>query len=274
MGLAPGLTAAVWAREPALVLTAFGTSTAAADTYRHLEDQVKTRFPGHQIRWAFTSEKVRRKVAREQGQELPDLPQTLKALQAAGFNRVVVQSLHVVPGAEWQEVKQQSRQVPGLKVALGQPLLSNEADAARVLAALGQDFPPDLKTTAVVLVGHGSPDSQGEQAYLSFGQLLRSRYPGQNVYLGLVSGQPGRDETLAAVARGGATAVKLVPFLLVAGEHVNTDILGDGPESWQSRLRVQGISRVAGRRQGLGYNDDIVNIYLDHLQEALHSLQN
>ena len=73
-GAAISLAGQVYAREPALVLTAFGTSTAAADTYRHLEDQVKARFPGHQIRWAFTSEKVRRKVAREQGQELTDLP--------------------------------------------------------------------------------------------------------------------------------------------------------------------------------------------------------
>jgi cobalamin biosynthesis Co2+ chelatase CbiK len=76
-----------------------------------------------------------------------------------------------------------------------------------------------------------------------------------------------RDEVLAAVKRGGASSVRLVPFLLVAGEHVNTDILGDGPESWKSRLLAQGTSRVEGWRQGLGYNDDIINIYLDHLQE-------
>ena len=211
-------------------------------------------------------------MAQEQGKELKNLPQTLKELKAAGFTRVAVQSLHVVPGAEWQEVVVESRRVLGMKVVLGKPLLSGEADAARALAALGKDFPPDLQKTAVVLVGHGSPDSKGEQAYLAFEKLLRSRYPGQNVYLGLVSGQPGRDEVLAQVKRGGATSVLLVPFLLVAGEHVNTDILGDGPESWKSRLLAQGRYRVEGRRQGLGYNDDIIKIYLEHLQEALGTL--
>ncbi len=158
LGLAPDSPASAGAGEPALVLTAFGTSTAAFDTYRHIEEQVKERFPGHEIRWAFTSGKVRRKVAQEQGKELKNLPQTLKELKAAGFTRVAVQSLHVVPGEEWQEVVAQSRQVPGLKVALGKPLLSDEADAARTLAALGKIFPPDLKKTAVVLVGHGSPE--------------------------------------------------------------------------------------------------------------------
>lgn len=268
-----GLTAEAWAKEPAIVLTAFGTTTAASDTYRHIEGRVKERFPSYEIRWAFTSHKVRRKLAREQGKDLKDLPQVLKEVQAAGFDRVVVQSLHLVPGEEWQEVLRESRQIPGLKVALGQPLLSGATDESLVLAAVSRTFPADLQKTAVVLVGHGSPNPRGEQTYLAFEKLLRLRYPGRNVYLGMVSGQPERDAALAAIKRGGASEVLLVPFLLVAGEHVNTDILGDGPDSWKSRLRAQGISRVESRRQGLGYNADIINLYLDHLQTALRTLQ-
>ena len=267
-----GLQAAAWAKEPAIVLTAFGTTTAAADTYRYIEGKVKERFPGYEIRWAFTSQKVRRKVAREQGQDIKDLPQILKELQSAGFSRVVVQSLHVVPGKEWQEVLRESRQVPGLKVAVGKPLLSDATAESLVLAALSRTFPADLKKTAVVLVGHGTPNPQAEQTYLDFDKLLRARYPDQPVYLGLVSGKPGRDETLAAIQQGGATSVRLVPFLLVAGEHVNTDILGSGPESWKSLFLAQGISRVEGVRRGLGYNDDIINLYLDHLQAAMRGL--
>jgi sirohydrochlorin cobaltochelatase len=272
LGLTPDSLVIAGAGEPVLVLTAFGTTTAAFDTYRHIEVKVKERFPGHEIRWAFTSGKVRRKVAQEQGKELKNLPQTLKELKAAGFSRVVVQSLHVVPGEEWQEVVAESRKIPGLKVALGQPLLSDEADAARTLKALGKIFPSDLKKTAVVLVGHGSPNPRAQQTYRNFEKLLRSRYPGQNVYLGLVSGKPGRDEVLAQVKRGGASSVFLVPFLLVAGEHVNTDIQGAGPESWRSRLLAQGSQRVELLCGGLGYNGDIINIYLEHLQEALRSL--
>ena len=212
-------------------------------------------------------------MAQEQGKELKNLPQTLKELKAAGFSRVAVQSLHVVPGEEWQEVVAESRRVPGLNVVLGKPLLSSDQDQQRVLEALAKTFPQDLKKTAMVLVGHGTPNPEAARTYLDFEKLLRSRYPGQNVYLGLVSGKPGRDEVLAQVKRGSASSVLLVPFLLVAGEHVNTDILGDGPESWKSRLQAQGRYRVEGRRQGLGYNDGIIKIYLDHLQEALGTLK-
>ncbi len=273
LGLAPGFKAAAWAGEPAIVLTAFGTTTAAFDTYRHIEDKVKERFPGHDIRWAFTSGKVRQKVAREQGKELKDLPATLKALQAAGVTRVAVQSLHVVPGEEWQEVIRESKAAPGLKVALGKPLLSAAADEDRTLAALSKIFPSDLKKTAVVMVGHGSPNPRAQQTYRDFETRLRSRYPGQNVYLGLISGKPDRDTTLAAVKQGGASTGFLVPFLLVAGEHVNTDIQGAGPESWRSRLLAQGSQRVELLCGGLGYNDDIINIYLDHLETAVRELK-
>ena len=86
-------------------------------------------------------------------------------------------------------------------MALGKPLLSSEKDQELVLQALGKVFPQDLKKTAVVLVGHGSPSPQGEQAYLALEKLLRSRYPGQNVYLGVVEGKPDRDAALAQVRR-------------------------------------------------------------------------
>ena len=270
---APGALNAAATTKPAIVLAAFGTTTAAFDTYNHVEQQVKARFPGYEIRWAFTSHKVRHKVAQEKGRQLNDLPTTLRDLKAAGFNRVAIQSLHLVPGEEWdKKVVQESRKIPGLKVALGKPLLSSKQDQEQVLNALAQTFPKDLTTTAVVLVAHGSPSPEGAAAYLAFNRRLRSRYPSQNVFLGTVEGKPTRKETLEAVKQSKATAVVLMPFLFVAGEHVANDILGDSPESWKSGLLKQKAYRIEGITKGLGYQEGIIAIYLDHLDQALKSL--
>jgi sirohydrochlorin cobaltochelatase len=258
--------------KPAIVLTAFGTSTAAFDTYKHLEDQVKQRFPGYDIRWAFTSRQVRQKVWQEQQKELQDLPQTLKDLKAAGYTRVAVQSLHVVPGEEWEEMVKESRAVPGLQVALGQPLLSSKADQIWVLTALAKTFPKDLQKNAVVLVGHGSPSPQGAATYAAFERLVRSRYPDKNVFFGVVEGKPTKAAALAAVRQSGVCEVVFIPFLLVAGEHVNKDILGDEPDSWKSQLLKSGSYRVQGVRKGLGYQEGVARLYLDHLDEALKTL--
>ncbi|MGB8991588.1 MAG: sirohydrochlorin cobaltochelatase [Desulfobaccales bacterium] len=273
LGLCFGSGAGAAPTKPAIVLTAFGTSTAAFATYKHIEAQVKERFPGYEIRWAFTSRQVRHKVLEEQHKELPDLPQTLKDLKAAGFTRVAVQSLHVVPGAEWEEVIKESKRVPGLRVALGQPLLSSKTDRIWVLKALTRNFPKDLKHNAVVLVGHGSPTRQGQAAYADWASLVRSRYPDQNVFFGVVEGQPSKAAVLAAVRQSGTSQVVFIPFLLVAGEHVDQDILGGGPDSWKSQLLKTGTYRIDGVRQGLGYQDGVVRLYLDHLHEALQILQ-
>ena len=182
---APKALPAASTAKPAIVLAAFGTTTEAFETYNHFETKVRERFPDYEIRWAFTSHKVRHKVAKEKGKKLNDLATTLRELKAAGYSRVAIQSLHIVPGEEWdKKVVQISREIPGLKVALGKPLLSSTEDQERVLQTVAQTFPKDLKDTAVVLMAHGSPVPEGEKAYVAFDRLLRSRY--QNVFLGAV----------------------------------------------------------------------------------------
>ena len=271
---APGALHAASTAKPAIVLAAFGTTTEAFDTYNHFEKKVKERFPGYEIRWAFTSHKVRHKVAKEKGQKLNDLATTLRELNAAGFTRVAIQSLHIVPGEEWdKKIVQVSREIPGLKVALGKPLLSSPQDQEQVLNALAQTFPKDLTATAVVLVAHGSPSPEGTATYLAFSRLLRARYPHQNVFLGTVGGKPTREEAFEAVKKANPASVVLMPFMFVAGEHVAKDMLGDDPESWKSQLLKQKAYRIEGIKIGLGYQDGIIAIYLDHLAQALKSLQ-
>ncbi|MFA4902781.1 MAG: sirohydrochlorin cobaltochelatase [Desulfobaccales bacterium] len=260
-------------KDPAIVLVAFGTSTAAFETYNHFETEVKKRFPDHEIRWAFTSQKIRHKLAQEKGQKLNDLPTTLRSLKAAGYSKAAIQSLHIVPGEEWEKkVVEECRKIPDLKVALGKPLLSSKQDQEQVLQALAQTFPKDLTHNAVVLVAHGSPSPEGTAAYLAFERLLRANYPNQNVFLGTVEGKPTKEETLEAVKKTSAVTVVLRPFMFVAGEHAANDILGDEPESWKSELLKQRAYRIEGITQGLGYQDGVVAIYLAHLSQAMKSL--
>jgi len=268
---APWALHAAATAKPAIVLAAFGTSTAAFDTYHHFEAQVKKRFPDHEVRWAFTSRIVRHKAAQEKSQKLNDLGTTLRELKAAGYTRVAIQSLHIVPGEEWdKKVVAVSREIPGLQVALGKPLLSGKEDQERVLQTMAQTFPQDLKDTAVLLMAHGSPLPEGEKAYLAFDRLLRSHY--RNAFLGTVSGKPTRQEAMAAVKKARVSAVVLMPFMLVAGEHVAKDMLGDDPESWKSELLRQKAYRLQAVEKGLGYQPGIVDIFLDHLARALKTL--
>ena len=79
---APGALNAASTAKPAIVLAAFGTTTAAFDTYNHFETKVRERFPGYEIRWAFTSRKVRHKVAEEKGQTAQRPAHDLKGVKS------------------------------------------------------------------------------------------------------------------------------------------------------------------------------------------------
>jgi sirohydrochlorin cobaltochelatase len=272
--LLAGLSPAAAQDKPAVVLTAFGTTTAAADTYQHIDKLARQRFPDLDIRWAYTSRIVRKKVAAEQGRELKDLAQVLQELKTAGVTKVAVQSLHVVPGEEWdKKIVAEAGKVPGLKLALGQPLLSAPRDHERVLTGISKLFPADLAKTAVVLAGHGSPAAAGEAAYLAFEKLLRSRYAGKNVFLGVVGGKPEAAAALAAIKRSQAQKVVFIPFMVVAGDHMDNDVLGDDPKSWKAQLLKVRPFKVDAVRRGLGLNDDVVAVFLDHLAAALETLK-
>ncbi len=87
-----------------------------------------------------------------------------------------------------------------------------------------------------------------------------------------MGGKPTKEEAFEAVKQANPAAVVLMPFMFVAGEHVAKDMLGDDPESWKSELLKQKAYRIEGITKGLGYQDGIIAIYLDHLAQALKSL--
>ena len=62
--------------------------------------------------------------------------------------------------------------------------------------------------------------------------------------------------------------MRLLPFLLVAGGHANSDIAGEGPDSWMTRLSRQGLSVRADLR-GLGERQEIAGIFIEHSRRAL-----
>jgi len=251
--------------KQALVLTAFGTSTKARDTYEYCEKRLRERFPGQDIFWAFSSSMLRAKMSAE-NLHWNSPGQVLKQLGQQGYTRAAVQSLHVVPGIEFDKV--QSVDIPaGLAVAVGRPLLDCEADCRRVLDALAVRI-PGPSDAFTVLAGHGTPHSGANDMYRLFERCLEERC-GTQVCLAMVEGMPSWEQALAKIRRSGLQAVSIVPLMFVAGEHIMNDVLGDRDGSWKSSL--SGF-RVDGSAGGLGLNDNILTIYADHIEAALQQL--
>ena len=115
-----------------ILLVTFGTSISEAQkAFDNIDSQFKKAFPNTEIRWAYTSKFIRKKLKR-QGVNIDSPAEALAKMGEDGFSHVAVQSLHMIPGFEYDDlvttVKAFNKMPKGIKVALlGKPLkYSNE----------------------------------------------------------------------------------------------------------------------------------------------------
>ncbi len=249
--------------KPAIVLVAFGTSVPRArQVFAHIDEQAGLRYPGYQIRWAFTSKIIMAKL-KAQGIVTQSVAEVVAELRASGVTSVVFQSLHVVPGEEYRSVQQVD--TSGLQVAYGAALISSDRDIAAVIKALRPQINPAQPT---VLVAHGNNrHARFNEWILTLAERIEGQFP--NLVVASVEGQPGTEPLAKARALSAASgSVRFLPLMVVAGDHIMNDVMGDEPDSWKSQVAAAHSECSAS----LGWNDAILAIYFDHLDQAMASL--
>lgn len=274
--------------RPAIVLTAFGTSTRAKATYDYLETEVRKAYPESEVRWAFTSELIRERVNGRNAKEgkperLKSLQQTLADLEAEGYVKAAVQPIHIFPGEEYEEVLSIVKNFPGLKIETGEALFQRWEVLFKIVKALSKDFlPPEEGCN--VLIAHGTPQTnQGSNiAYLGLDRHLRLRYP--NVWLGGVDGVSDREDALGAAAKWTVKKVRFITFMYVGGDHIMNDVMGENEKeskgSWKAELESKGFTVEAltfdfnGQKyyKGLGFMEETVKVFVDEIARSLGRL--
>lgn len=257
-----------------ILLVAFGTSvTKAQVSYKNIERTVQSHFPDIPIRWAYTSAIIRHKLAK-QGQSIDSVEVALAKMMDEKFTHVAVQSLHTIAGWEFNDLHknamlfgQMAAGFDGIQV--GDPLLTGEADYERVVNALLKHIPEQRrKTDAVVLMGHGT-SHPADAAYAALMYHFQRKDP--YVYVGTVEGTPEIGEIKEMLMARKIKTAYLIPFMSVAGDHAIHDMAGEQDDSWNSILTKAGIS-CSLVLKGTAEYDEIVEIWVDHLQKAMLQL--
>ncbi len=259
-----------------ILLVSFGTSYANAQSaLDHIDVQIKEEFPGIEVRWAFTSNKIRN-ILKKRGRTIDSPAEALAKMGADGFAKIAVQSLHVIPGEEFENlVKTVSafNHIPKntQKIVLGKPLLYHHEDIVETCAALHSILPEERKSTdAVVLMGHGT-SHQSNIYYPGLQYYLWQQSP--LVFLGTVEGYPSLDEVILELKKQNTKMVWLQPFMSVAGDHAQKDMVGNEPDSWKSQLETAGFT-VKPVLKGLAEFDVINAIWIKHLKATMNELEN
>lgn len=253
--------------EKHIILTAFGTSTPAQKTYDHLHALIAPQFPDAQFHWTYTSPVIRRNVNKNGDAHIYSLPELITQLDGSSHNRVVIQSMHVLPGHEFHRIVREGQQIsiPG---AIGMPLLTTPDDYHRVSDCL-MPLIGSSKKRAVVILGHGTthPCWTG---YPALEHALRKR-SGSQIFVAALENYPPSGSVIDEIVASGYQEILLIPFLMVAGMHFLRDINGNLPQSWKS-LCSQNNIRLTLHDQGLGMLPGIADIFSDHIREAFGSL--
>jgi sirohydrochlorin cobaltochelatase len=257
-----------------ILLVAFGTSYSnARKAYQNIEEEVKKAFPEVPLRWAYTSKIIRKKLAK-QGEHMDSPPEALARMGEEGFSHVAVQSLHIIPGEEYENLKNTvmafNKMPKGIDVALlGKPLLFMHEDNRKLAGVIHNEFSSETgKNSALVMMGHGT-HHQSNIYYAGF-QMYLNELTG-SIYLGTVEGYPELSMLITQLKERKIEKVSLLPFMSVAGDHAQNDMAGSEKESWKSVLEDEGF-QVKIILRGLAEYDDVVKIWISHLKEAWNRL--
>lgn len=256
-----------------ILLVSFGTSVPEARVaFDEMDAAVKAAFPDVPVRWAFTSNIIREKLERE-GLHTDSVPAALARMLDDGFTRVAAQSLHAIPGEEFNEkllaVAGRFRGVGGFAaLTIGLPLMTGDADMGAVAEALLAVAPKRAQGEALVVMGHGT-HHPANIYYPALQWYLRQLDP--LAFVGTVEGTPGLDYVLAGLKIAGAKKAVLMPLMSVAGDHARNDMAGDEEDSWKSVLTREGIA-VRPVLHGLAEYPEFRALWLAHLRTAMDDL--
>ncbi len=275
--------------DKVILIVAFGSTWEQAyDTFEKVVADYKSQFTGWDVFLSFSSIECINK-ARGGENTAPksyyDPEHWLNAIGNAGYKQIVVQSLQVIPGEEYRNVRDSyvknfmnnkngnfsTAYIKSLdrNVVIGTPLMAEESDAKALAEVLNKES--DIKAAVangiVAFMGHGNPEGYdyygGNIRYVQLEQYLRAI--NKNYYVGTVDMDQtlvddvlenisGRDVTYEVGAisidvnyeANTATKAQLYPLMSIAGDHAHNDMADDEDEkSWFSMFNAAGIETAA-----------------------------
>ena len=261
--------------ENELLVLSFGTSfnDSRRLTIGAIEDALEKAFPDYSVRRGFTANIIIDHVKRRDNEVIDDVKEALDRAQKNGVKTLVVQPTHLMDGLEYNDIVNEIASYSDAfdKVVISKPLLTTDDDFKRVENAI-VDWTKDYDDgkTAICFMGHGT-EAESNSVYAKMQDMLTADGH-TNYFVGTVEASPSVEDVLKKVKEGGYEKVVLEPLMVVAGDHANNDMAGDDEDSWKSIFEAEGIE-VECLLRGLGENEEIRNLYVEHAQAAIDSLQ-
>lgn len=252
--------------KQAIILASFGAynSNIRTRTIDALATDIKTKFPEIEIRQAYTSNFIRKKL-KTQGIEVLSLEEQIAVLRAEKFKRILVLPSHLTPGEEFDY---KIKIFAASDVEILPPLFTLNCDTDFEKLAFDtilKCFKP-FDDEHLVLIGHGSPHRHNP-VYENLQKLADSQ--NLQVTIGVIEKTdiPNFDDVLKRLEDKSVKNLLLAPMLFNGGVHVNEDIAGNN-NSWKTQLIEHGFN-VRVCTDGLGSFKEFRELYIEKLVNFL-----
>ena len=259
--------------KKAILVVSFGTSyhETRKKTIEVCENKIKESFKDYDFYRAFTSGMIINKLKKRDNMFIDNPSEALEKLYNAGYKEVVVQSLHIICGDEYNKLKDMVAQYEDKfdKISIGRPLLTYIDDYRETVEAVKKDLDKMDIDEAVVFMGHGT-EHESHSSYPAIEYMFRDY--GINAFVGTVEGYPELEQVIKKLKNRNIKTVDLLPFMLVAGDHAINDMASDEEDSWKSILEKEGF-KVNIHLQGLGEYPAIQDKFVNHALDCAKELE-
>lgn len=259
--------------KKAILVVSFGTShmDALKNSIEKIENKIKEEFKEYDVYRAFTAHMIIKKIRNRDGINIPTPEEALEDLREKGYEEVLVQPLHIIPGEEFDYIKGivKIHKDDFKSIKIGRPIFYYQG-----MEGLPKDYSLFIESIkevleneeSVVLFGHGTAHYGNAVYGMLQTVLVDEDY--DNVFVATVEGYPSIESCIKRMKKKNIKKTKLVPLLLVAGDHAKNDMASDEDDSLKSMLEREGIE-VRLHMHGLGEFDKFGYLYINRIHDLI-----
>lgn len=236
-------------------------STVRAKSISLITQEVKNALPAFEVREAYISPVVRKRLAKSEA-PVPSPTEALLKMATDGIDTVYVQSTTIIDGQEMAEVKESVAKTKNFfqKVVVGNVLCYSPQDCQEVAQLLISESP---KENHIIFAGHGN--MLPSTATYSQLDLMTSILSSGRCRVSTIEGYPDAQATAKLLnAKKYGKRVTLIPFLLICGNHTQEDIAVDFAGQLKQCGYIPGVDFI-----GLAERPAIRNLYLKRIKELV-----
>ncbi|WP_302632956.1 sirohydrochlorin cobaltochelatase [uncultured Clostridium sp.] len=261
--------------KKAILVVSFGTSylEPLKNSIENVENKIRNQFKDYDVHRAFTSHMIIKKLEIVHGLIVEKPEELLERLYIEGYEEVIIQPLHIIPGEEFSYIKNIEVYFKDKfkSIKVGRPIFYYQG-----IEGLPEDYSLFIKSIkgiiegeeAVVMMGHGTVHPSNA-VYGALQSVLNDEGY-KNVFVGTIKGYPNFTSVLNKIKKRGIKKVLLMPLMLVAGNHAINDMTSEKDNSWKSMLEAEGIE-VKLWTKGLGEVDEFAQLYIDRVDDLINN---